>query len=402
MDKKEILKQYFGYDEFKYPQDIIIDNVLSGKDVIGILPTGFGKSLIFQVLALLQDGLCIIISPLIALMEDQYNNLLKNDIKVAVLNSSLDIYEQDIIFNKIKKGKYKMLYLSPERLENKRFKDFINDIDIKMIVIDEAHTLLWGESFRESFNNIGLFIESLKNRPKLLALTATATPKTVEKIKNKLNMTNPLIIQMPMDRPNIFYKVYHTNKKEDFLYKYLDSKKEDKGIIYCLTIKKTIELYNKLKNKYKVCYYHAKLDNKTKQEQQMLYSSNKCNIIIATNAYGMGINIKNIRYIIEYELPTTIEDLTQQLGRAGRDNEKSEGIVLFSFNDVYKVRYFINKIDDDNIRKEYIKKLDSLVDYCLSKKCRHQYLSNYFEQKLNKCNNMCDNCKKNNALSIIF
>ncbi len=394
MDKKVILKEYFGYDDFKYPQDVIIDNILKGEDVIGILPTGFGKSVIFQVLALMQDGLSIVISPLISLMEDQYNNLLKKNIEAAVLNSSLDIYEQDIIFNKLKKEKYKILYISPERLENKRFKEFIKNVDIRMLVVDEAHTLLWGESFRESFNNIVFFINSLKNKPKLLALTATATPKTVEKIKDKLNMKNPMVIEMPVDRPNIIYKVYNTNEKEEFLYKYLNSRKEDKGIIYCLTIKKTEELYNKLKNRYNVCYYHAKLDYDTKIKQQNLFSSNKCNIIIATNAFGMGINIKNIRYIIEYELPTNIEDLTQQLGRAGRDNEISEGILLFSFNDVYKVRYFINKIKDNNIRKEYIKKLDYLIDYCLSKKCRHQYLSNYFHQKLNRCNDMCDNCKK--------
>lgn len=402
MNKDEILKKYFGYNSFKYPQDIIIDYVNDNNDVIGILPTGFGKSIIFQVLALLQEGISIIISPLIALMEDQKRTLISNNIEAAVLNSTQTKEEQEAIYNKIKKGKYKILYIAPERLESIKFKELINTIDIAMVAIDEAHTLLWGESFRESFNNIGVFINSLKKRPKLLALTATATSNTIEKIKKLLNLDNPIIIELPIDRKNIVYKVFHTDKKEKVLFKYLSSQKGFKGIIYCLTIKNTEKLYSLLKNKYNVAYYHGKLDSKIKLEQQNLFKGSDCNIMISTNAYGMGIDISNIRYIVEYEIPLSIEDLVQQLGRAGRDGNVSEAIVLFSFSDVYKGRYFINKISDNIIRREAIEKLDYLIDYCLTKKCRHQFLSKYFNQKINKCECMCDNCKKkDNAKRII-
>lgn len=395
MDKYSVLKEYFGYDDFKYPQDIVIDEVMANKDVIAILPTGFGKSIIFQVLALLQEGMTIIISPLIALMEDQVQKLKKKNISAEVLNSSLNEIEQKRIYQKCIKSQIKMLYVSPERLENRTFLSFILTLKVSMIVIDEAHTILWAEGFRYAFGEISQFIQKLSSRPKLLALTATATSQTIHKIANYLSMNQPSIIDLPMDRTNLFYGVVFPKHKEEYLKKYILKHFKEKGIIYCLTRKQVELLYQRLTSlKFSCTYYHGGLDQELRKANQEAFTKGNYDVMICTNAFGMGIDIPNIRYVIEYSLPQSIEDLAQQVGRASRDGAYGEGIVLFSFEDIQTIEYFIAQQKDRIIQKQYQQKLDSIVDYCLSKKCRHQFISQYFHNKEEICKINCDNCQK--------
>ncbi|MCM1557185.1 MAG: RecQ family ATP-dependent DNA helicase [Anaeroplasma bactoclasticum] len=395
MDKYSVLKNCFGYDSFKYPQDKIIDMVMAGKEVIGLLPTGFGKSIIFQVLAFMQEGVSIIISPLIALMEDQVNALKKKGILAAFLNSNLSYEEQFMIYQNTSKNKYKLIYVSPERLENQNFLSSIKKVNISMIVVDEAHTILWAEGFRAAFGNIYSFIEKQQTRPKILALTATATNFTTQKIKDYLHLRDSIVIDVPMDRPNLFYRVVSIENKLPFLLKYLSMHNNEKGIIYCLTRREVEALHNKLLNlNYQNVYYHGGLDVESKIKNQELFTLGQSRLMICTNAFGMGIDIPDIRFVIEYNLPQSLEDLTQQMGRASRDGGYGEGIVLFSFKDIDTVKYFIEQQEKKTIRKEHQKKLDALVDYCLTKKCRHSFICSYFGQKVHSCKGGCDNCKK--------
>ncbi|MDE6240824.1 MAG: ATP-dependent DNA helicase [Anaeroplasmataceae bacterium] len=393
MDKYSVLKKYFGYEKFKYPQDEIIDFVLEDKEVIGLLPTGFGKSIIFQVLALILEGVSIVISPLIALMEDQVKTLRKKGILATVLNSNLSYEEQFVIYSNIKK--YKLIYVSPERLENTVFLKHLKGIKVSMVVVDEAHTILWAEGFREAFGKIYSFIEQLEKRPKLLALTATATHSTVQKIRAYLHLDNPIVVEVPMDRPNLFYKVISLDNKMNYLVKYLKSHQKDRGIIYCLTRKKTEELHSKLLGLgFPNAYYHGGLEVELKKKNQEAFTLGSQKLMICTNAFGMGIDIPDIRFVIEYDLPQSLEDLVQQMGRASRDGTYGEGIVLFSFKDIDTVEYFISQQENSIIQKQNQKKLEALVEYCLTKKCRHRYISSYFGQRKENCKQACDNCIK--------
>lgn len=393
MDK--LLKKYFGYDHFKEPQEKIIKEVLMGHDVIGLLPTGYGKSITFQIPALLLEGITIVITPLIALMEDQVGALKKKEIPAEFLNSSQTELEQAAIYQLIQKNKLKLLYVSPERLLNRKFKEMIFKIQISLVVIDEAHTILWAEDFRKAYANIRDFIENITPAPKKMALTATAPPLTVKKIVHYLGFQNPKIIEAAVDRTNLFYKVVVTKNKLAKLISYIKNKKNVKGIIYCLTRLETEKLSRILKSKgIDNRIYHGGLDSKLKSQHYQEFKDGLCTLMICTNAFGMGIDIPDIRYVINYELPQSIEDLVQQMGRASRDGAYGEGIVFFDFKDIKTIRYFIQRMEDKTVRKEQTKKLSLMMEYCLSKQCRHQLISRYFGQKIKKCKCTCDNCKK--------
>ncbi|MDE6407269.1 MAG: RecQ family zinc-binding domain-containing protein, partial [Anaeroplasmataceae bacterium] len=255
--------------------------------------------------------------------------------------------------------------------------------------------ILWAEGFREAFGQIYTFIESFYDRPKLLALTATATHSTVQKIKAYLHLESPIVVEVPMDRPNLFYKVISMEHKINFLIKYLKNHENDRGIIYCLTRKKTEELHYKLiELGFPNAYYHGGLDIELKKRNQDTFTNGEQKIMICTNAFGMGIDIPDIRFVIEYDLPQSLEDLVQQMGRASRDGAYGEGIVLFSFQDINTVEYFIRQQQDSKIQKQNQKKLEALVDYCLTKKCRHSFISSYFGQREKSCKVSCDNCSK--------
>ena len=397
MQKDEILEKYFGFSSLKKEQNEIIDSVLDGNDTIGLLPTGFGKTICFIIPALIFDGITIVISPLISLMVDQVTNLKKNGIKAEYINSNLEPEEKKLIYEKIIKGKIKIIYIAAERLANHDFLNIIKKVDVSLIVADEAHTLLWSEDFRKGMKEITSFIDSFKIRPKIMALTATSTISTTKKIEEILDLKNPNVISFICDRENIFYNVVKAKNKDDYLLKFVRYKKE-KILIYCLTIKMCVHVYNLLKDKYKVGIYHGKLERKDKDKCYKLYKENKINIVIATNAFGMGIDIPDIRYVIEYEMPSSIEDFSQQAGRASRDNKFAEAIILFNLGDIKKVEYFIDNIEDDDYKKlrkiknERRNKLDSIVEFCLSKRCLHKHILNYFGFDGKNCMNMCINC----------
>ena len=398
MDKLICLKKYFGYDNFRYPQEEIIDSVINGLDTIAIMPTGFGKSVTFQIPALMLDGLTIVISPLIALMEDQKRILINRNIKADVLNSNLSHEEQMVLFRRIRKEEIKILYVSAERLENNYFLKEILNVKISLVVLDEAHTVIWADGFREAFGRINNFINSLDNRPTLLALTATATKDIIVKIKECLGMINPNLITSEIDRPNLNYYVFKPFDKFNFLLKIIEKRKQTKGIIYCLTRRKVEVLSSKL-NEFgiKNVIYHGGLDEDIKNINQGLFTKGIINLMICTNAFGMGIDIPDIRFVVNYEIPQSIEDLVQEMGRAARDCGYADCFVLFSFKDIHTIKYFIDNINCDNekiIKNQSLRKLDKLIDFCLSKECRHRYISNYFGKEIKCCRFHCDNCKK--------
>ncbi len=401
MDKYEILKKYYGYKDFKEEQNLIIDNVMNNIDTIGLLPTGFGKSLIFVTLSLMLEGISIIITPLIALMVDQVNNLKSRGVKAEYLNSTLNFNEINKVYKKMIDGNVKILYVSAERLQNEYFKRIIKNINVSLIVLDEAHTVLWSEDFRIAISKIGDFINLLKNRPKLLALTATATDETVNKIIKYLNLRNPKIIESNFDKKNIYYRIVKTNNKLNELIKVVSRYKDELGIIYSLTIKECNMIYDYLKNLgFKVGYYYGTLDSRLKEDMQNDFKNHKIKIMVCTNAFGMGIDIPDIRYVIEYDMPLCIEDFVQQTGRASRDGLMAEAILFFDVNDIKTINYFIDNIEIDKpkdeinkIKKSKYIKLDKMVGLCLTKGCIHKYISNYFHQNHSGKCMMCCNCK---------
>ncbi|MCR5646835.1 MAG: RecQ family ATP-dependent DNA helicase [Acholeplasmatales bacterium] len=404
MNREELLQYYFGFDKLKDYQEEIIDNLMNGIDVIGLLPTGYGKSITFQLPALMLDGLTIVVSPLIALMQDQVINLKKNSIKAEFINSLQSIEEQDIIFEKLRLNKIKILYVSAERLQNKKFINEILKLDIDLFVCDEAHTLLWSEDFRYALGEIPLFLEKLKKRPKMLALTATSTDITSDKITNLLKLNNPVIIRGNPDRPNIFYRIIKTKDKDRDLYFYIKDKINEHILIYCLTIKKVTHVANYLREKgFDVLIYHGALEKDEKRKVLIDYKNKKTNIIVCTNAFGMGIDIPDIRYVIEYDLPQSIEDFSQQTGRGSRDGLRAEALLLFNMNDIKTVEYFIDNIEDPEksgkelkrIKDDRREKLDKVIKLSLSSKCIHKSLAEYFGFKYDGRCNMCSNCVNN-------
>ena len=399
MDYNIILKKYFGYEKLKDEQKRVVDSVLSGKDTIGLLPTGYGKSITFQLPALLFDGITIVISPLIALMQDQVINLKKKGISAEYINSLQTYDEQRIIYNKLKDGLVKILYVSAERLQTIKFQEVIKKVHIDLFVCDEAHTLLWSEDFREALGEIDLFINKLSYRPRMLALTATATNKTTDRICEILKLNKPNIITINCDRNNIFYRIIKTHNKDRDLYFFIRNKKNIHIVIYCLTIRNVDHVYKLLKDKgMNVERYYGTLDSEMKKIILERYKNNEIDIIVCTNAFGMGVDIPDIRYVLEYDLPASIEDFLQQTGRASRDNKYGEGILFFNENDIKTIEYFIENIDNKKdlkeIKKDRYRKLDSIVKFALSSKCLHQEILEYFGVKgKNKCK-MCSNCVK--------
>ena len=401
-NKNEILKSYFGFDKLKPEQAQIIDSILDKRDTIGLLPTGYGKSICFIIPSLIQDGITIVVTPLIALMTDQVNSLKKRFIKAEYINSLQTNVEKENIYNRLLNNKIKILFIAGERLFNKRFSDILKRINISLIVFDESHTLLWSEDFRFTLSRIPFFLNNIQNRPPILALTATATKITISKINKLLNLKNPNLIVGDCDRKNIYYRIIRTDNKERNLLSFI-SKHKEKILIYCMTIKNCEYLYYQLLELgYNVRIYHGMLEKDIKLKSQNDYFSGKSNIMIATNAFGMGIDIPDIRYVIEYDLPSSIEDYIQQVGRVSRDGKYGEGILLFDRRDISTNEYFIENIQNDNIDKKELtqikldryQKLDKMIELALTSKCLHQLTSNYFgHQHPGKCN-MCSNCKK--------
>lgn len=400
-----ILKQYYGYTTFRPGQEKIISSLLKNQDTLAIMPTGAGKSLCFQIPALLLPGVTLVVSPLISLMKDQVDALNGVGIPATFINSSLSASQVNERIYNAKCGRYKIIYIAPERLESESFQAAIKPLTISLLAIDEAHCVSqWGHDFRPSYRAVGSFIASLPSRPIIGAFTATATTDVTQDIITLLALKKPDIYMTGFDRENLSFTVIRGENKQDFTLKYITDNKEHSGIIYAATRKEVDNLYSLLYKKgYSVGKYHAGLPDNERQRFQEDFIYDNISIMVATNAFGMGIDKSNVRYVIHYNMPKNMEAYYQEAGRAGRDGEPSECILLFGAQDPLLQRYLIEQTTFDTDRKtNELSKLQTMVDYCHTPECLRKFILHYFGEtnSLTECAN-CSNCNDDNELTDI-
>lgn len=404
MSAEEILKKYFGYDSFRQGQEGIIRSILSGRDVLAVMPTGAGKSICYQVPALMLPGITLVISPLISLMQDQVKSLNEAGIHAAFINSSLTEVQISKALDLASRGVYKIIYVAPERLESERFLWFAVNGTISMVTVDEAHCISqWGQDFRPSYLKIVDFIGRLPERPVISAFTATATGEVKTDIECILRLDRPDVTVTGFDRENLYYSVEHLagKKKDDFVIDYVEKHPNESGIIYCSTRKNVNDLQMKLfKRGVPVTGYHAGLDNSIRKKSQDDFIYDRAPVVVATNAFGMGIDKSNVRYVIHYNMPQSMENYYQEAGRAGRDGENSQCILLFSAQDVIIARFLLEQKEFEDVDAgdiELIKQRDThrlqvMEGYCKTTSCLRNYILEYFgERRSLPCDN-CGNC----------
>lgn len=402
-DKLSVLKDYFGHDSFRDGQEQIVDALLDGRDALCIMPTGAGKSMCYQIPALLFDGVTIVVSPLISLMKDQVGSLVQSGVPAAYINSSLSYPQFLRVLSNVEHGKYKIIYVAPERLLTDGFLDTCKKIKISMVAVDEAHCVSqWGQDFRPSYLKIISFVESLANRPIVGAFTATATNDVKEDIKKILRLENPFEITTGFDRPNLFFGVIKSSSKDEKLIDLIRERGDRSGIVYCAT-RKNVESVCELlcDNGFSAARYHAGLDEYERRKNQEDFVFDRKNIMVATNAFGMGIDKSNVTYVIHYNMPKNIESYYQEAGRAGRDGGEADCILLYSPKDVRLNRFMIENSEgndeltieeNEQIRERDFERLKYMTFYSTTNDCLRGFILRYFGGEKKVYCGKCSNC----------
>ena len=398
MDRRalDVLQHYWGYDAFRPAQEVPVSTLLAGHDLVAIMPTGAGKSICFQVPALLQEGLTIVFSPLISLMKDQVDGLRQQKIPAAFINSTLDQETFNKTLYYVRIGAVKILYISPERLASQFFRNVLQTLKISQIIVDEAHCISqWGHDFRPAYQLIGQFLKTMPHRPVVGAFTATATKAVERDIKILLGLENAQVHITGFDRPNLHFAVARLSQRMDYIVDYVKAHQEQSGVIYCITRKDVEKVYqNLVKAGISTGYYHAGLPDQVRKDMQNKYAFDEIQVMVATNAFGMGIDKSNVRYVLHYQMPRNMESYYQEAGRAGRDGAPAECILLYNGQDVQVHKYLLEQSQLEPARLSIEqRKLQAMIDYCFTSQCLRKYMLAYFGQEVpwDKCHN-CSSC----------
>lgn len=404
MNINQTLKQYFGYDSLRTGQEELINGILAGHNVLGIMPTGAGKSLCYQLPALMLKGITLVISPLISLMSDQVKALNQAGVHAAYINSSLTENQVRMALSYASQGRYKIIYVAPERLNTPRFLDFACNADISMLTVDEAHCISqWGQDFRPSYLEIAGFLTRLPRRPIVSAFTATATERVKNDIVASLGLNNPVTMVTGFDRPNLFFRVVTRkggSQKDNSIINYVKKHEDESGIIYCATKKNVDKLYTLLNEQgISAGRYHAGLSNDERKQNQEDFTYDRIRVMVATNAFGMGIDKSNVRYVLHYNMPQSLEYYYQEAGRAGRDGEEAECVLFFSKQDIMINKFLLqNKASAGDVASDMQKtandqrKLQQMINYCETDKCLREFILSYFGDTTPCICNKCSNC----------